>query len=945
MRNLRRKNKGIIILLIWIGTSLVSAFAQTPYFRSHPFDKSLGKIQPTVLFQDKIGKQWMGTRQGLFFSDGLNYVPQPLNDSLSHHVTAISEVAQKLWVGFNDGQIRWLENGEFQDFQPEEGVPEVAITGIIQNKNQVWIATYGEGVYVWNGKRLYNFNIDDGLLGDEVYSMAKDSLGRVWVGTDNGVSICKFENAQKSIENLTEADGLPDMIVKKIIADKAGNMWLGMFEKGVCRFDVAKKKFDFFIEKWSWGAVNSLTLFEGKELWIGTQRNGLVRLNLQNHQIENLENWKDIKILDSQKDIEGNLWIASQNGVQSANKQFEYVNLPLENNQTLLCTKAGEIWMGTSSGLFQFDKSTKKYIPSPIKDNVISLLEMGDGSIWVGTFGQGIKIFEPKNQSVKSLNIDLPNGSILDIERQGNQVWLATLGGIVRFQLSNSKIDIFQKNDGIGANYVYDIFIDSQGRVWLATDGQGITLFDKGKFTNYAKADNQTIKTVYSITEDKNGNIWFSTAKDGIYKFNGKSFQHFSYQEGLRDVEISSLITDAKGNILIVHPTGIDLLDPLTHHLIYYDTEVGIGEIEPNLNVFDTDKNGNIWLGTKTGLIQYLPLEEILEIHPHTILQQVSVYLEPIDFQSKKRFSYRENHLTFEFVGLWYTDPKAVQYRYRIKGYDLDWNYTKDLRATYPSLPAGNYTFELQSSENEGFEGVPTVTYDFRIRLPFWRKAWFIVLMLVSLGSLIYAWMKHRERQLKKAEALKKEKIEFELQTLKSQVNPHFLFNSFNTLLNVIDNDTEIAAEYVEKLSDFYRNILQYQNQTVIPLSDEIELVQNYFYLLQKRYDKNIQLNINVLPSVLQLQLPPMTLQMLVENAVKHNTIAKSMPLSIEITSINKDYLSIKNNLQPKITPPISTHFGLRSIQKRYELLNDKNIEIIKTETDFEVKIPLLRMS
>lgn len=697
-----------------------------------------------------------------------------------------------------------------------------------------------------------------------------------------------------------------------------------------------------------------MTIFENKEIWIGTERQGLVRMNLKNGGYLPLHQQEGLKISATHKDIEGNFWVLNNhNGVQSANKQFEYLPTNLENIQAILCTPKGEQFIGTQKGLFYYDKSSKSIVPTNIQDNIIALYEDKFGHIWLGTFGNGVVIYEPNTGKTKrfTTNDGLPNGSIFSIEGDEKSVWLATLGGIVRHDLTSNSFTnkhfscrVFNKSDGLGASYVYDIFKDHKGRFWFGTDGKGISIFENNQFKNYATANEKPIKTVYSITEDHKGNIWFSTAKDGIYKFNGQTFQHFSFQEGLRDLEISGLVTDEKGNILIVHPTGIDLLDPQTHHLIYYDTEVGIGDIDPNLNVFDTDQNGNIWFGAKTDIIQYFPLTETLEIHPHTILQNVSIYLEPIDFQSENHFLYHQNHLTFEFVGLWYTDPKAVKYRYRLQGYDLDWNYTKDLRATYPNLPAGTYTFEVQSSENEGFEGVPTVEYTFKIALPFWKTAWFIGLCSLIIGGLVYWFIHFREARLRRAAALKKEKIEFELQTLKSQVNPHFLFNSFNTLLAIVEDDAVSAAEYVEKLSDFYRNILQYQDQKVITLKEELTLLDNYFYLLKKRHGNNLNLNIQVSPTQLKQYLPPLTLQMLVENAVKHNTVSKAKPLTILINGNFDHQLSIKNNLQLKKTPPVSTHFGLKSIHKRYELLHNKTIEIRKTATAFEVIVPLLNI-
>ncbi|MCB9040652.1 MAG: histidine kinase [Lewinellaceae bacterium] len=156
---------------------------------------------------------------------------------------------------------------------------------------------------------------------------------------------------------------------------------------------------------------------------------------------------------------------------------------------------------------------------------------------------------------------------------------------------------------------------------------------------------------------------------------------------------------------------------------------------------------------------------------------------------------------------------------------------------------------------------------------------------------------------------------------MKSQINPHFLFNSFNTLITIIEENPEIAVEFVEKLSDFYRSILQYREMEVISLREEVVLVQNYAFLLKKRFGDSLSLTVH--HNEEQAYIAPLTLQILVENAVKHNIISKSRPLNIEICA-GGEYITVRNNLQKKIAMELSTGFGLQSIVNRYALLVDR---------------------
>jgi len=164
---------------------------------------------------------------------------------------------------------------------------------------------------------------------------------------------------------------------------------------------------------------------------------------------------------------------------------------------------------------------------------------------------------------------------------------------------------------------------------------------------------------------------------------------------------------------------------------------------------------------------------------------------------------------------------------------------------------------------------------------------------------LIYFIIRFRESALKKREAIDREKLMFQFQTLRSQVNPHFLFNSFSTLISVIDEDKEVAIEYVEKLSQFFRNILEYRDKDLIPLSEELKLIETYYYLKKKRYCQNLQLNIDVDEKTLSSLIPPMVLQMLVENAIKHSVISAEKPLTVEIIADDR-HITVIYNLQRK---------------------------------------------
>jgi ligand-binding sensor domain-containing protein len=953
----------IYVILFFVFTLVGTSSSQSPFFKEYSLGELYKDVRVNNAFERKNGYLWFGTTKGVFRYDGLQFEQFLMPDSITkNQVSAIYEDHKnKLWIGYKDGNIFYeSDRNKFIKWEPEEGTPKVPITSFYEDeKGDFWIATYGEGLYVFKQNRLYNFNSDDGLPGDDIYSMAIDKNENIWIGTDGGIAQCAIDEKQKSVEIFSTADGLPDNIVRTILPDENGNFWIGMHDGGVCYFDPYDKKVTTSFSNRDLGIVNALEIFEERELWIGTEGNGVFRLDLKEEKIKPIRLGlaaEKAKIYDLHKDVEGNIWVVSNtNGVCSANRQFEIVQRSIPQIQALIVDSDDHLWVGTQTGLFLHelnDEGESNFKPILKNQNVLSLFEDKFKNLWVGTFGEGVFCLDvAKNQTRQLTEKDgLTNGSILSIEGENSKIWLATLGGVTEienerniFSNSNLKIKKLNQETGLGTNYIYTVFIDSKGRTWFGTDSKGVSVLENGKITNYTHADSLPLNTVSSITEDRLGHIWLSTEKEGIFEFDGEKFHHLTIKEGIRDLAITSLISDVKDNILVIHPSGIDLLDPITNHLIYYDAEIGVENIDPNLNVVCNDKNGNIWIGTQDRLIRYTALKETLEIHPRTQLNEVSVLLDPIDFQIVTTFKHNQNSLIFDYVGLWYTDPTTVKYRYKLEGVNHDWVISRDRQATYSNLPPGEYTFSVTSTENDAFAKEPVVSYSFEIKAPIWMQPWFLILSMLVIAALIYFIIKERERQLERQADLRKERIESQFELLKSQINPHFLFNNFNTLVALIEEDRPHAIEYVERLSDFYRSILHYREKDLIQIHEEFEIIKNYEFLLHKRYGDNIELTINSNGNLSDAYIVPLTLQMLVENAVKHNVISKSKPLTIEITKEKDQYISITNNCQKKLTNEPSTGFGLHSIQSRYALLSKKEVEIEESEDQFKVRIPILK--
>ena len=216
-----------------------------------------------------------------------------------------------------------------------------------------------------------------------------------------------------------------------------------------------------------------------------------------------------------------------------------------------------------------------------------------------------------------------------------------------------------------------------------------------------------------------------------------------------------------------------------------------------------------------------------------------------------------------------------------------------------------------------------------------------MLLFFVDIGcyEALHLFVEIKDVKLKE-EQLKKESITTQLMGLKAQLSPHFLFNSLNTLAFLIDEDPNKSKEFVKSLSNVYQKISEISDKPLITLTDELDYIKDYVELLKKRHGDNLYISFNLLDSDVDKKIVPLSLQVGIENAVKHNIISKNHPLKINVFS-NDGYVEIKNNLQRK-TQDNLTGYGLKNIKNRYALLTEKRVVINQNSNQFTIKLPLL---
>lgn len=221
------------------------------------------------------------------------------------------------------------------------------------------------------------------------------------------------------------------------------------------------------------------------------------------------------------------------------------------------------------------------------------------------------------------------------------------------------------------------------------------------------------------------------------------------------------------------------------------------------------------------------------------------------------------------------------------------------------------------------------------------------ILLTVSLFvyEIFYGWFySYRHYAHTQVEWLRSERWQLELQfeSLKSQISPHFLFNCLNTISSLLYKDTKLAEEFIRRMAETFQYVLQNQKRTFVSLREELEFVKSYYYLLQVRFENNLKLEINIPNNLMDSPVPPLTLQILVENAVKHNQVNKENPLLVYLSAKDNTHLLVTNTRTSPSGNMDGTRVGLENIRKRYSFFTKEKI-LIRNEEKFVVQLPVLK--
>ena len=714
----------------WIATdSGVAKFnptATTTQARFQAYGSNSGRPASQIvqdLYEDHNGAIWAATTNGLHQLREANGTLQLEYASLGEDANARLEVHSiaedapgVMWFGTGSGLYRRFQDGRVEHFTSADGLPANGIRVAYRDSDgSLWLGTHVGLVHLvknpQRGKSIVDrvYKKQDGLRSDSIYWINRTSDGRLWIATQRGLS--EFVPESGNFRSYASEHGISDFGIISIAEDPDKNLWLGTETSGALK--ITRRGFVSYTE------------------------------------IDGLEMRRIAKISE---DRDGNFYVVTGSlNVPSFyvnrfdGQRFEKtrVNLPAGVqptwgwDQILMQDRGGEWWAPTTSGLFRFPtlnslqdfaaaRPTKVYTTENglTGNEPFRLFEDSRGDLWISIINLPATAFLNRweratgiihSYTPNEVSIATSAPTAFEEDRHKN-LWIGFYWGNVA-RLRNGRWDVFKREEGVPAGFVRDLYLDSSGRLWIATSDGGV-----------ARVDNPN--------DDR------------------PTFVTYAKQQGLSSDLITSIVEDQSGRIYLGTGLGIDRLDPATGHVQKYTTADGLANSYVNTSY--RDRNGTLWFGTLQGLSKLIPHDDRPTQPPPVLIQRLRIAgnempISELGVKEAGGFELQavQNRLEIKFLSLGFRSGEVLRYQFMLEGADRDWGAPTDQRTiTYANLRPGSYRFLVRAVNADGGFSAQPATVTFTIVPPVWQRWWFITLLVLLLAAITHLVYRYHTRRL-----------------------------------------------------------------------------------------------------------------------------------------------------------------------------------------------------
>ncbi len=837
-----------------------------------------------------------------------------------------------LWLGLENGLFRY--NGiEFVQFM-NASQKGLSMSGLQEDKaGRVWATNfYGQLFYIKKDS-LHRLQLLDSLPAQSyINGYAVDDQNQLWLTNNTSHSIFKIDMTQGVWEEIKLDKNLGKHSYFRDIHQRAdGSIWLTENQTGLWQIH---PRIQCFGKPNQALADAQFKLIEvGEHLLLADIISGSGQLLYsfsETAEFEQLPHTITARINDLYKDKAANVWISTNGGLYLLEENFELAPLPqplMEKRSisSLIQDREGAYWIGSlNSGLYFMPSSqvlVYNQANAGLPDNrITSITSKADGTIFLGTSNGKVALIEhrqlkdildcPTNARVNDLlwaeqkqRLYAAQGSLSEFDLSYNSPRRELLYGSVKncalledetLACATSKYPMILVPNPQDTNIFqqrFPLVEDKRGRrIHLRKMRARYMLKDKfeeqlwcvysDQLYRHTETEDVVISpenpiTALCLAQTDDSTIWVGTINESVLAIRNDSIVfRLNEQDGLAGNLCNVIETDGK-NLWLGTNKGLHFYNPSTQELSIFNQYDGL--IANEITDIELVKD-KLWVSTLKG-VHEIPLPVLKpDVQPPIYITNFAIDERDTTLQTAYELPYWQNNIKIAFEGISSRSFDALQYKYRMLGLDSTWisANNKTNFARFPSLQAGDYSFEVKAVNANGLESAESAILELSIRPPYWQRWWFYVLLtLASIGIVAFIFWR-RLRNIQKRNEIENALRSSKLTALRAQMNPHFLFNAINSIQDfILMGDKRQANSYLGKFANLMRSILEMSEEDEVTLEEVISALKLYLDLESLRFEDSFEYTLEVAPDIQteSLYVPPMLIQPHVENAMKHGLL------------------------------------------------------------------------
>jgi len=768
----------IVLLLAKVFTQLDG---QDNFFRHFGLTEGLGNSFIYSLNQGKDGYLWIGTAEGLDRFDGFEFKHFTSKDSLAENFITIiyKDFSGGLWLGHNSGGITRVKDNQFKKFSDGSAFNS-SVTSITEaDTGTIWAATQNGGLYVVDASNKI-VKVSTPLDNELIFKILHISGNLFLIGTQENLFVLEYQKESRSMSEKVKIGNYPPSKVVDILKTKDREFLIFSRDKGIYRLTFDPSDLSFKLAEVSTDMNGDLDNLQGvslvtkNELWLYTMGKGIIKYNLDSNTgalsfngYLNTDNGlisNDVKCLFT--DREGNIWVGLYGEgllrlVDNNIKFLSYSNIIGSDHIYSLSKDSINIWIASDNSISKVDpkgdKLSKSYaFPADLSgDRLNSLFCSQKGLIYLGFEKEGVFSFDPVRARFSKIYLsdDEIENSINHITGKGNILWISTKKGACKLNIITGTKTWFNKTNGLPNNNIQQLYIDSNGRVLVATICNIISYIDPDdKVSTLNLTNSLGPNSVISFAEDSVGTLWVATMGNGVYKFNTDGNLNYSIASGLLSDYCYCLDFANSNKILVGHKGGFSQIDFRTNWIRNYAFNEGIKSSSDFYQNAVLNDGKNIWFGTSEGILKFLPDAGLSKKKPPVLhIDAVYINKERVSFDGILTLKPGYYEIEIEYTGIYLSNPEMINYQTILKGYSTNWSDLSSLRkVTYEKVGYGTYTFGLKAFNEDDISNTEQVSFKIRIRKPIYLSFWFYLIIIPVMGLSLFQYIRIREKKMKK---------------------------------------------------------------------------------------------------------------------------------------------------------------------------------------------------